>query len=393
MNTKNSINKQYVLENIKSFAYGQENIKSIPLEILEDIEVAKLFIQTYAMSFVDLPAKVKDNEELAFLAVENMSQLLSACSSRLKDNYHLVQLACSKQGNDLQYASKRLRKNKEIVMIALKENPHAYRYVLGELRNDDDIIKLTLYGQGLMLEQMDEKIQHNEIYFKLALERNAAAYRCGTQEMRAKQEFLQYGLKYASNIPYLPEEIKKNKELMKPLIAQDGQVLKYLPDSLRNDKEMCLIALNKTSWAYEGIGEELTIDPELFVLGACHPRSLSIVNRKIFSDPTVFIKAFKMGYTIHHMAEYFEDAQMMQIFKKALKNQDVHCELLRHFNAMHLDVYQKVLPKEIKIIIKEYLSSNGDTKNLSDWIKSYVLKNQLEGELSDKKHQSPKLKI
>ena len=101
------------------------------------------------------------------------------------------------------------------------------------------------------------KLNHYAKYMKVAMETDPLLFRYGTYEFRC-QDF--WGIKALDadirNFPYVSYRLRSNIEYAKRAVEYNGLFLKHV-HRLRNNKSICLIAIEKNPKSLKYIGKSL----------------------------------------------------------------------------------------------------------------------------------------
>ena len=240
----------------------------------------------------------QDDEEIVNIAVKKNGLALKFASSRLQNNYNIAMTAVSKNGLALEFVSEVLRGNFEIVNAAIKSNGLALQYASDELKNNRDVVLNAIKSNGLsfryasrdiiiekevILEALDnincnlnweddimkfipDKFYNDKDIMMLMLDLNTCSVYSASDKLLHNKTYLKKAVKNADIIcDFIPKDILIDKKAVLPLLKVNGEVYRYLPEELKNDKELALIAMKSlgNTTAYKNLSFELRCDYDI----------------------------------------------------------------------------------------------------------------------------------
>lgn len=168
--------------------------------------------------------KYIDKKELIKALKDNPTfNIISQASSALRNDKEIILLAVSTNEKALKYASKNLQDDKEIVKEAIKKGYNAFEYASKTLKEDKDFI--------LELIEINPWVLHWTI----------------NTPINDDKEVIIKALKYdkpTGNILHnANESLKNDKELIMIAVKKNGVNICFASEDLKNDKEVALTAL------------------------------------------------------------------------------------------------------------------------------------------------------
>ena len=235
------------IEIIKAFENISPNIfKDIPSKFRQNVSICRQFISVFPLNYEYADIEVKKNKELA----KDMCIIYGGVLKYIKDFFcndiEIAEIALLNYGLALEHFSSEIRNNKRIVELAINNNYGSFKYASLELRGDIDIVKNAISQDGFNLEFASKELRNDEEIVKMAISHKKSDNDWGSKSCGG-------ALKFAS------ESILSNKKIA--LIALPNEVgsdwggdhisekplYSFLPDSLKNDIEIAITAINSNS--------------------------------------------------------------------------------------------------------------------------------------------------
>lgn len=120
------------------------------------------------------------------------------------------------------------RNNRSIALYAIKMNPDNIFYIWGNLKNDISLIWEALKLDASIIKKLNEKLNFQFTFDNLLI-------------------LIKYN---ASILKYLWKEKLWNKHMLLKLIEVNSDVLNFVDNTLKNDKEFMLNCINKNYNSY-----------------------------------------------------------------------------------------------------------------------------------------------
>ena len=145
------------------------------------------------------------------------------------NNYNEVLKKVKENGLNLQYASEELKNNKEIVLEAVKQNGWALEFVSQELRKDKEVVMTALQN----IDDLEYFYEYEDFY-----EEDDDDY--------SYESFSTNG-EYRNILKFIGNNLKGDKEIILEAMKKDGWALKYASKELKNDEEVVMTAIKNIS--------------------------------------------------------------------------------------------------------------------------------------------------
>ena len=226
------------------------------------------------MHIEDFPEDLKNDLEFLLSLNIRKKDILQYGGDEIKDNEKLVTECCdSRFCSSFEYASERIKNDKEIVLCLYKQNRDVRKYagkkllddkkfaieachisgkifenLSEELRDDEEVARLAFTTEPFMITYASDKIKSIK---ELALEcckREIKAYPSIGRFHKEDSDFVSVLIENIRKVRsewvvYLPDAYQNDKDFMKQWLSHNGGSYKYLPETMKKDKEIALIAL------------------------------------------------------------------------------------------------------------------------------------------------------
>ncbi len=249
---------------------------------------------------------LRDDKDVVLAAVSEDGEALQYASDSLRDDKDIVLAAVSKKGEALRYASNSLRDDKDIVLAAVSKKGEALRYASDSLKNDKEVILSYINNGGDITSIWDD-------IGDLVKDPDIVNYETFMPHMR----FFTYSdirthLNYYSGINFSElekcykikwfdesaENLRINDKDVALAGVKDGRsdILRFLSDALKNDKDVVLAACSRKIYSneFKYASNELKQDKE-FVLSLVmnQGKALEDVSEELQNDRDVVLAAVK----------------------------------------------------------------------------------------------------
>ncbi len=264
-----------------------------------------------------------DNKDLVLIAAKyGFYSAFHLLSERLLDDPDIA-LALADCGRG-EYAniSKRLRSDPDLMLKALRINPGIYLSLPVDLKiRREFVAEVAENYPGLLNRALAkvskehmERLHNDEELAVMIAKRNPRALADFFSSKILKSERVKSAVNAAFDFSNAKEYKKKLREnvwafnyidpkywvddraLTKAALHEDGELLRFLPESYRNDKAVALIAVKSSPYALEYCSESLRDDKEV-VLAALQEDTenvLSYASERLRADYEVVYKAVKV---------------------------------------------------------------------------------------------------
>jgi len=238
------------IEIIEAFEKISPNIfKDIPSNFRQVVSICRQFISVEASNYEYADLEVKKNKELA----KDMCNIHGGVIKYIKDFFcndiEIAEIALSNYGLALECFSNEIRNNKRLVELAINNHHGAFKYASLELRGDIEIVQNAISQDGFNLEFTSKELRNDEGIVKMAISH--------------KKSDNDWGSKYCGGaFKFSSESILSNKKIALLALSNEGSfgtdgwggdhfsekpLYTFLPDSLKNDVEIALAAINSNS--------------------------------------------------------------------------------------------------------------------------------------------------
>lgn len=220
--------KQSLLSLIKESGRGLSHASEA---LKNDREVVLAAVQKDTEAFHYASEKCRDDKEIVIAAVSGNGNLLSLASKRLKNDDGVVMAAVSQDGRALQHASERIRNNMKIVLAAVSNAGTSLQYASENLKHNRSVVLVAVLQTGQALRYAPEEMQSDrEIVFAAVTE---PVWHDGWSEVVGR-----------SVLRYVSESLRNDKQVVLLSVRYEGYALKYASERLRGDKEVVLAAIS-----------------------------------------------------------------------------------------------------------------------------------------------------
>jgi predicted DNA-binding ArsR family transcriptional regulator len=387
-----STNKELFLELIQS---NVDSIAFADIEIWNELNYVLKLIKTNPQVITHAPPHIKNNKQVLLECVEQQGSLLYCASEELKNDQELVSKAIQKDGFSFQYASDELKKDKQFLLSAIK-NPtssNALKFVKSrKLLNDKEFAMTLVKLHGNCLKYFNSDIKSDQEIVLAAVKENQHALRHASEKMiKNNIQFIKKAMKEVKSHSNLSKqlelncgdsiykncsnELKQDRELCILAVNENGSNLKHAPDELKNDKEIVMIAVSKSGLALDYASEELKDDEDVIhqaikknpssifsassrlqndksILLDCirkDPTLIKLINRELVKeDPIYFIEAFLCASNVLSSL-FLHHEELVIIAKKIIQqgfDENIALQIFQYcINTMP---YEKYEPKKRK---------------------------------------------
>lgn len=252
-------------------------------EVMEDPALVKILINKFPneLPLQSASEEIKNNKEIVKLAIESSNYSFKFASEELRNDKEIALLAMGKGHNAivLEYIGEILKKDKEffneISKIAVNNDPRAIQFACEDIKHDENICISVIKKDGLQLKHISPQFKDNKENVLIAINSNSAA------------------LEFAS------ERLKDDAEIVLAAIDKDGVAIKHASNRLKTDKQLALIALNNTKFytnrVLEELSDSLKNDKEVILTAMnIDPGCFSFASTDLRSDKELVIEAIKL---------------------------------------------------------------------------------------------------
>lgn len=288
-------------ERIQSKEKEQENISPFPAH--RNIEIQQRdsalpfyeFIQTQEIKddldriekddeeFTSLREELKGNRDFVFAALKRNGAVLKHVGDEfwqdyftvekalnqhpnLRGDYHFMLKAVGFHGGLLAMATPELQKEEDIVLAAVKQDPTVFEFVdtrfKGDISNVEEISE-TLRNNPKAIKQIRNTLFTSSPVVETVVKQSPEMIRFLDREIIHDKECVAYLIDVNPQvIPFLFPLIQNDfdlmselEEFMRNLLENDGMLLQYLPEEIKNTREYVELALKNNVEAYQFSGD------------------------------------------------------------------------------------------------------------------------------------------
>ena len=247
----------------------------------DDVKVSNYehYVRGYRLDD-DLPnaLKISNKEIKSGLSISKIKLEAFVLPTLISDRKKAIK-AIKSRGKNLMYLTDELRGDPEIVTIATKSSSEAFKYASDKLKNDLPFINEIIKESPGILEYLSDELKNNYKIVSIAVTKYPGVLRYASKELKNNEVFalkaLSYGLVNPEDRDCYGEQILRNKEFALEAIRTDGfYYYSLMDDSLRNDRELALLAIKHWKVNAQFVGKALFSD-KTFVI-----EMLEILNQK-----------------------------------------------------------------------------------------------------------------
>jgi len=197
----------------------------------------------------------RDDKEVAYIAVKKEYKNVSHIDKELLQDIDFVK-SIAGLGKNTVYEIMRnedLKNNKEVALEAVKGDAYSYRCFGDEIRNDKDVILSAIKQNGRVIEDMGSEVRDNENIVRLALENGGSLYKV-SDRLKSDRDFALYAMsKNGYGLSSLPEQLRSDIDVVKTAIINNGYAIDSASEELKKNRELVLLAS-------QNIKSQLTLD-------------------------------------------------------------------------------------------------------------------------------------
>ena len=227
----------------------------------------------------------RTDREIALLAVRQLGESLQYLEEELCGDREIVTAAVTQDGEALRFANDELRLDRDIVKIALKSHADALMWVKGaDLRRDRELVLFAIKQFPLALRHADSSLRGDREIVLEAIRLDGGALRLALPKLRLDTELLLtsisgsdthssadralLGVDGIENLTGADGRTAERTEILRVVEAAltlSGENLRFLPFSMRSDKNLVKIAVAQDGRAIRFAAPEFrgaNLDPD-----------------------------------------------------------------------------------------------------------------------------------
>lgn len=189
----------------------------------------------------------------------------------------------SQNGLSIKNMHPAIKRDKDVVLEAVKNNGMALKYADPTLLEDETIVSTAIISNAYIVEHLKKaKKEDKELIIKALTNKNnfySGAYRYLPVKLRTDLDILELIAKINPQmLRYATKKVQRQRAICKKFIENEGLVIEFVSDELKNDKELALIACLNYPVAIRHVGDSVKNDIRfaLKVIESLNPKELFI---------------------------------------------------------------------------------------------------------------------
>ena len=279
-------------------------------EIANSYKIARVILEVDKTYYQYLPERFKNDTRFVKQYLKNQFISIEYLNSRLQNDKKIISAAIDKWENlennekrqflhPFHFLNEENKKNIEYIKSYLKEmkvSCYTYEYAstlqnsVKEIKKDRNIVKELLSTNGYLIQWLDKEEKTDRELVLIAISSYPAAFFCVSRKFYDDREVIMLALNdpektcMACPLKMIPSKYYKDRDLMKLAAKHFVDALLWADTSIRNDKEIILIALNNYhyNWSKRSTAEWDEYYYTLDYAKEIHP--LSVVDEKYLTS-------------------------------------------------------------------------------------------------------------
>lgn len=291
------LEKEKLLENIVSvrYLYQHHTKQSFILN-----KPKKSLLQSQKKNTIVVKKQIKQKGLIAkkYLYLNRGEKLkLKETFFYLNDNKKVVLSLIQENPNNFIYASDKLKNDPDVVWLAVKKNGLLLEHASLEMQNNQLIAKTAVSQNGLALQYVGDNIKNNNDIIDIALQQNPQALEFTSDEYqlsvynKKKVRMIKNVQQDGMLLRFANEQMRNDPEIVSHAVMQNGLSLQYASYKLKNNKSIVLKAVSQYSGALQYAGPKLKNDFEIKKAAVFNdPRHLNNITPKfhIYYRPSIY---------------------------------------------------------------------------------------------------------
>lgn len=189
-------------------------------------------------------------------------------------------------------------KDKDQALEVLKKSKTAQiiKYFTPELLEDPELAKIAVSKNGYNLKFLPETLINDKEIVSLAYEQNSLSLQYAGDRLKKDKDFIlktiHSNITASKNYKMLPPELQNDEKFVKKLIQKNGFILKYVPDSMKANREIVELAIKNHAYAFRHASKQLREDENLLLLALSDPENLQYTSKKLQDREDIIIYLF-----------------------------------------------------------------------------------------------------
>lgn len=225
-----------------------------------------------------------DDEDVVKVCVRHDPMTLFYASARLRDKKDVVMIAVNKDGRSLEFASSRLRNDLKVVKGALSGGgrARAVPYIGSELELDKEVLELVINEVPRIMQRVDRLILDKDWVVKVMKKCNGRAFKYLPETLRRDKDFV---LKVIDRDVYtfLDKKLKRDRDVFWAAMERQPEIFYDAPQDMRSDAEVAKRMLKLNANSYSNLSYELRANKEILALALrfCKEQNVCTISEKI----------------------------------------------------------------------------------------------------------------
>ena len=215
-----------------------------------DVVLAAVAKDGDALEFAS--SRLKGNKSVVLVAVKQSGDALRYAGGKLKEDKDVVLVAVSQTGQALFYAEARMKSDKDIALAAVRENVNAVKFVSVRLQNDEDVLKVVLDKiknySGYLSCIYDTSIHKNKKFMLAAIKQKPSIFSSMGGPLRKDEDIALAAVTQDGRLlGWADASLRKNKEIVLAAVANDGNAIWDADKTLQIDHDVLLLSVQNNS--------------------------------------------------------------------------------------------------------------------------------------------------
>jgi len=169
----------------------------------------------------------------------NRFSFFGKVSDNLRSDREVVMTAVESSGDAFNYASDTLRADKEIVLKAIKSGGVDFQYASEALRADREVVLAAVNNTGNALKYASKKLRADREIVDVAVSENPLAVKFASEELRADRKLMSQLVQVNGvALTYASKDLQADRDLVVEAVKSNSYVLKFLSEEAQNDNEL-----------------------------------------------------------------------------------------------------------------------------------------------------------
>lgn len=269
----------------------------------------------------------------------------------IKNDMSCAKAAVMKDYRNYRFCSHALQQDKELALFALFLNRHLYQELPDSLKSDKDVVLMALSKDSRF--EFGAKAVWCEIPDSLKSDKDVAL-----AAVKLMPELYQF----------LSAELKKDVCIARAALSYQGAVSMYhfLPDELKNDRELALLAAKHNGSAFAFMKEEFKKDEKIALLAVSSKGDIiKVLSKDLQKNRKIALAAVKQDpFAVYHLKDVFSKEEMRFLVEVAVKKTPHVLQILSKKDPAFMDEVSVTNPEYIKYAAQELFEDKSFIKAL-----------------------------